>query len=148
VYDYTSSRPSVDQEGRLGKIQHISIFQVGKISTTLQLEEHIIKSQDDALLEEDQEIMSLLISKTSRHLTRDSKLCMQIASYLDVPFSELFGIVKGSLEEVEVMFADRGISNRYQPTLATALLVGFIRGDRQSRLIRSGYPKRIPDHRN
>jgi len=25
-------------------------------------------------------------------------------------FSELFGIVKGSLEEVEVMFTDRGIS--------------------------------------
>jgi len=53
--------------GATQKMRHISIFQVDKISTTLQLEEYIVKSQDGALLEEYQESMSLLISKTSRH---------------------------------------------------------------------------------
>jgi len=98
--------PSNLQKERLRKLRLISIFQVDTISTTLELDGNTVECHDDALLEEDEERMSLLISRSCGHPMMNKSLCKELASYLCVEFSELYGIVSRSAEDVEAMLTN------------------------------------------
>jgi len=109
VYHRTKFMPSNLQKERLRKLRRMSIFQVDTISATLELEGNTIECRGDTLLE-DRKRMCLLFSRSCRYLMMHESLCKELALYLRVESSELLSIVSRSVNDVKVMFANRGIA--------------------------------------